>query len=181
MTTYISILRGINVSGNRIIKMEALRQVYNELGFEQVQSYIQSGNVVFKQKNIDSKKLETIITKAIKDNFLFDVPVLVIPIHEFKTIIENNPYISDPAKNSSFLHITFLDKCPDPKAFDLIKDMNYYPDEYFIKEKAIYLYCPNGYSNSKLTNSFIEKKLNVSATTRNWKTTNELYKIASSI
>jgi uncharacterized protein (DUF1697 family) len=181
MTTYISILRGINVSGHRMIKMDALRQLFADLGFQNIQTYIQSGNIVFQDKKTDQRKLEKKIAKAITDKFSFDVPVIVKEFDELKQILSDNPFLTDNTKDTAHLHITFLADKPDQVNFDKIKDRQYQADEFHLVDKAIYLYCPNSYSNSKLTNSFFETKLKVTTTTRNWKTTNELLTIANKI
>lgn len=181
MTTYISILRGINVSGHRLIKMDVLRHLYADLGFTNVQTYIQSGNVVFQNKETRLQDLEKKIAKKIFEQFGFEVPVLVKEIDELKKIIKNNPFIGDKTKDTSYLHLTFISAQPEKTNFDKIKEVQYQPEEFELLDKTIYLYCPNGYGNSKLTNSFFESKLKVVATTRNWKTTNELLNIAKKL
>jgi uncharacterized protein (DUF1697 family) len=180
METYISILRGINVSGHRIIKMEKLRQLYLDLGFENVKSYIQSGNVVFQTKEESNEELGLNIEKCIKDNFGFEVPVIVNKLQEFKQILNSNPFLKDKTKNISFLHITFLSEKPKKVDLENILNDKFEQDEFNLLNKAVYLYCPNSYSNSKLTNKFFEKKLKVMATTRNWKTALELLNLAQS-
>jgi uncharacterized protein (DUF1697 family) len=181
MVTYICILRGINVSGHRMIKMDALRQLFAGLGFINIQTYIQSGNVIFQSKNANLQKLETIIAEAILKKYNFDVPVLLKEAGELRQIIKSNPFIKDKQKDSAYLHVTFLSDNPDRDKFHNIKKEQYKPDEFQLIENNIYLYCPNGYGKSKLTNSFWETKLKVTATTRNWKTTNELLFIAEKI
>ena len=181
MTTYISILRGINVSGHRMIKMEALRQLFTDLGFQNIQTYIQSGNIVFQDKKADQQKLEKKIAKAITEKFTFDVPVIVKEVDELKQIIADNPFLTDKTKDIAHLHVTFLADNPNQENFNKIKDGQYQADEFYLIDKVIYLYCPNSYSNSKLTNGFLESKLKITATTRNWKTTNELINIAEKI
>ena len=181
MTTYISILRGINVSGQRMIKMDALRKLYMDLKFENVQTYIQSGNVIFQSKETDSKNLEKKIAQEIFKTFSFEVPVIVMDIRELKSVVKNNPFLDDKAKDHAFLHVTFLSAEPEKEKFDKLPKEQYLPDEFELVGKAIYLYCPNGYGNTKLTNSFFESKLKVVSTTRNWKTTNELLNIAEKI
>jgi len=181
MTTFISILRGINVSGHRMIKMDALRQLYTEMGFSNVQTYIQSGNVVFQYKKVKLLELEKNIAKKISEKSGFDVPVIVKEYEELKLIIKNNPFLKDKTKDTSHLHVTFLSAKPDKANFEKIKEGQYQADEFHLVDKSIYLYCPNGYGNSKLTNSFFESKLKVTATTRNWRTTNELIKIAEKL
>ena len=178
MKTYISILRGINVSGRRMIKMDALRQLYADMNCRQVQSYIQSGNIVFKHQKGKPQDLEKEITKNISEVFKLDVPVLVIEYETLEQIIESNPFLKDNAKNTAYLHVTFLSSKPGKEHIENLKEINCPPDDFHVSDKAVYLYCPNGYSNCKLTNNFIENKLKVTATTRNWKTTLELCSMA---
>ena len=180
METYISILRGINVSGHRIIKMEKLRELYADLGFKNVKTYIQSGNVVFQAKGKSNDELSLKIEKSIKENLGFEVPVIVIELKELKQILKSNPFLKDKTKDISFLHITFLSGNPNQEDLDKIINVKYEQDEFSLIKKAVYLYCPNGSGNSKLTNTFFENKLKVNATTRNWKTALELLNIAQS-
>ena len=181
MTTYIAILRGINVSGHRVIKMEALKQLMDELNFQNIQTYIQSGNVIFQYKNTGFEKLEKKISDAIASKFDFEVPVVVLEFEELKNILEKNPFVIDPTKDIKYLHVTFLATEPEKKNLADINFNQYLPDELNIVGKTIYLYCPNGYGTTKLHNGFFESKLKVSATTRNWKTTNELVAIAGKL
>jgi uncharacterized protein (DUF1697 family) len=177
MRTYISILRGINVGGHRSVKMDALRQLCCDMGFAQVQTYIQSGNVLFQAESMDPSALE----RRIAAKFGFEVPVIVMELEELSEIVRSNPFLKDPSKDPSFMHVTFLSGRPDKAALDKIKGGKYEEDELASFDKAIYLYCPNKYSNSRLTNGFFESKLKVTATTRNWKTTTELLAMAQKI
>ena len=181
MTTYISILRGINVGGFRMIKMEALRQIFADLGFLNCQTYIQSGNVIFQSNKIDLKTLEKKITAAIIEKFSFEVPVIILELDELMQIIANNTFLNDITKDIAHLHVTFLSEKPEGVNVSKIITVDYQPDEFQLINKAIYLYCPASYSKSKLTNGFFENKLKVKATTRNWRTTNELVSIADKI
>lgn len=180
MTTYISILRGINVSGHRIIKMDDLKKMCaDDLHFSNIKTYIQSGNIVFQSPLNKTDTISEKIKTEIQKKFGFDVPVLTLTSDELEKIIDRNPFLKDKSKDPSFFHITFLSEKPTAENVELIGQTEFQPDEYNIIDKAVYLYCPNGYSNSKLTNSFLESKLKVTATTRNWKTTNELLKITT--
>ena len=178
MTIYISILRGINVSGQKLIKMDALRKMYESLGFHNVTTYLQSGNVIFTSNDIELCQLEQRISLQIEKDFGFDVPVIVFTFDKLKYIIENNPFTKEPDKDPASLHVTFLSSKPDnfdPKAIENKKQDG---EEISFSDNAVYLYCPNGYGRTKLTNNFLEAKLKVVATTRNLKTTNELLKIS---
>jgi len=179
MHTYISILRGINVSGQKLIKMDALKSMYTNLHFENVKTYVQSGNVIFRAKNNDPKILERSISSQIKADWGFEVPVIVLDAVSLKTIIEDNPLAKDSLKDASFLHITFLSDPPAKFDKESILAKRQPNEEIVFTSKAIYLYCPNGYGKTKLNNNFLESKLKVTATTRNWKTTNELLKLAA--
>jgi uncharacterized protein (DUF1697 family) len=178
MTTYISILRGINVSGKNLIKMDALQKMYKELCFDSITTYIQSGNIVFRSVEAKLEKLEKEISSQIKNNFGFDVPVIVLTIDNLQQIIDDNPFSKDQSKDQNFLHITFLSSSPAKYDIKAIEEKRLSGEEIVIIENAVYLYCPNGYGNTKLNNTFLETKLKVRATTRNWKTANKLLQIA---
>jgi uncharacterized protein (DUF1697 family) len=176
---YISILRGINVSAKNIIKMDALRKAYENAGFSNVQSYIQSGNIIFKNNSGQTKELAQKINQLIQENFELDIPVLVLSVRELKHIIENNPFAQQEEKDPTFFHVTFLSEKSKLHTYSEIEAKKSEDEEISFSDDAIYLYCPNGYGKTKLTNNFIESKLKVTATTRNWKTVNELMRISN--
>lgn len=181
MTTYISILRGINVSGHKLIKMDALRKSYEKLGFRNVTTYVQSGNVIFTERKTEPDKLEQKISRQIKKDFGFEVPVIVLTVDKLNQIIDNNPFLKAADTDPIFLHVTFLSSKPNHYDRKTIEDRKQNGEEIHFSDSAVYLYCPHGYGRSKLSNNFLETKLKVRATTRNWKTTNELLKLAASI
>lgn len=166
METYVALLRGINVGGNRRIKMEALKEMFYELDAKDVRTYIQSGNVVFLHSEIDSDQLADKISKRIKKYFGLEVPILIKTQRQWKQIVLNNPY----PKQTIHLHVTFLSELVN-HTFD---EELFLPDEFSLQGDIVYLVCPKGYSNTKLNNTFFEKKLKVVATTRNWKSINEI-------
>ncbi len=175
MTTYISMLRGINVSGQKKIKMEVLKKLYESLGFQNVRTYIQSGNIIFECSDTDISELIHQIEQKIKNSFGFDVLVLIRTRNEIQKLIKNTPFAKkDPSK----LHITFLSDMPAKSPVDEINEAKDKTEEFFISGKEIYLLCSNGYGRSKLSNNFFERKLKLSATTRNWKTVNKLLELA---
>ncbi len=174
---YISMLRGINVGGRKKIKMAELREMYVALGFEDVNSYIQSGNVVFDYKKTKPAELEAQIKQAIQDTFGFDVPVRIRTADDFKHIINSHPFF-DAEQELKLFHVTFLAEAPNTEALQSIADFQYKEDLFQIDGDKIHLYCPGGYGETKLSNNFFERKLKVSATTRNWKTVLKLYEMA---
>lgn len=183
MATYISILRGINVGGQKIIRMNDLRKLYENLGFYNIVTYVQSGNIVFTEdeKISETGKLEQKISHQIEKEFGFEVPVIILSTDQLKQIINENPFTKDPDKNQAFLHVTFLSSQPADYDFKAIEAKKQNGEETAFSGNAVYLYCPNGYGKTKLTNNFIEAKLKVGATTRNWKTVNEILKIANGL
>lgn len=178
MPTYITILRGINVSGHNIIPMKELKALMERLGFENIATYIQSGNIVFNSPEKNEDKLITKIHNAIKTKFGFDVPVIARTAKEFKAALNNNPFFKEKDIDTEKLHITFLASEPTKENTDKANTYNYEPDRFIISGREVYVYCPNGYGNTKINNTFFENKLKVTATTRNLKTVKELVKMA---
>lgn len=181
MQTYISILRGINVSGHRVIKMDVLKKLYLNLGISNIQTYIQSGNVVFRTV----KSLRGLLEQKIKNIILkecgFDVPVIVKDSKELDAVLTNNPFLNKKNVDVTKLHVTFLSQIPEQLYINNLKEVSFAADQFIISKDVVYLFCPMGYGDTKLNNNFFESKLKVKATTRNWKTVKELYKIAESI
>lgn len=169
MNTYVAVLRGINVSGQRIIAMKDLKSLFQKAGYENVMTYIQSGNIVFGSAEKNTKKIEKNIGDMIRDFYNFEVPVLVLSEEEMTKIYTNNPYV-EKKKDIMKLHVTLLEKIPESKLIASVRDEKYQSDEFIIDDSTIYLYCPDGYGMTKFSTTFFEKKLGVPATTRNWKT-----------
>ncbi len=179
-TTYIAVLRGINIGGHLVIKMEQLRVIFTALHCTHIQTYIQSGNVVFKHETTDVKHLENSVSNAILTAIGFEVPVLILSLCEWKNAVKNNPYLSNVAIDPIHLHFTFLAQEPDASLLELLSSKTKTgADKFTLIDKTIYLHCPNGYGNTKLNNTFFEKKLNVSATTRNLKTVLKLQELGN--
>ena len=176
MLTFISLLRGINVSGHNMIKMPALKELYEQLGFSNIKTYLQSGNVVFNAKAKNNKQLEEQISSAIKDSFNLNVSVIVLTSKELETIIEQNPFTED----KSNLYLTYLASTPAPFDPKIISEKTLPGEQFVYTPKVIYTYFAQGYGKTKIHTNFLESKLKVIATTRNWKTTNELLKMANS-
>ena len=179
MSAAISILRGINVGGNRKIPMAELRQLYSELRLKNVTTYIQSGNVIFSADKINDEKLAKAIEQRILEKYNFEVPVIIRSMDEMKAVVKNNPFLNYNKIDTGKLHVTFMNKFPAKENSEKLRTYNYEPDRFTLSGKEVYIYCPDGYGNTKLNNTFFESKLKVTATTRNWRTVNELLRIAS--
>jgi len=175
MNKYIVLLRGINVGGKNKLPMAELRTLLSENGYENVTTYIQSGNIFLNSTKI-AEEINEHIKHLLKQQFGYDIPVVTFTAEEIKKCFTKNPFlkIEDNIKN---LHVTFLNTAPekDSTANIFIKTSN--NDAYKIEGKIIYLHTPDGYRNTKFTNEQFEKKLKVQATTRNWRTTTKLFEM----
>jgi uncharacterized protein (DUF1697 family) len=167
-------LRGINVSGKNIIKMEQLRASLAALGFGNIKTYVQSGNIIFQSSKASADSLSKKIAGRILRDFECSVPVFLRTPTEMEEIINTNPLLKVPSVDHSKLHITFLAEAPPKTASEQLQPLVVKPEQFRIIGREIYLYCPNGYGNTKLSNTAIERKLSVGATTRNWNTANML-------
>ena len=171
MKKYIVLLRGINVSGKNKIPMVTLRELLNDLEFQNVQTYIQSGNIILTS---EQSKLEVSkrIKKGILKKFDLDIHVIVKTALELNEIVKNYPF---SLENEKIVAFTFLDKISDKETIEV---KNIGEDLYKIVKDVVYLNCKSGFGKTKFTNNVLEKKLNVNATTRNLKTTLKLAELA---
>jgi uncharacterized protein (DUF1697 family) len=179
MRTFISMLRGINVSGQKNIRMAELKSLYQSLGLLNVETYVQSGNVIFESAERNVSKLAALIEAQIAQSFGYAVSVFIRDTKDFQRIVTGNPFLTERDEDPTKLHVTFLYGLPSKsqlRNLDVPKDTT---DEFVVKGKEIFLYCPNGYGRTKLSNNFFEKKLGMPATTRNWKTVNALHQMAN--
>ncbi len=174
MNTYIALLRGINVSGHKMIKMDDLKQVLGELNFTGLRTYIQSGNILFESKNKGPADLAADIAEKILQRYGFEVPVVIRTLEELESIRKSNPFLNQGNEDTDKMHVTFLSEKPDSTGENQIREQRFLPDEFVLMGKEVYLYCPDGYGRTKLTNQFFESRLKVVATTRNWKTVEKL-------
>ena len=176
---YISILRGINVSGQKKIKMADLKSLYELLGFQNVVTYIQSGNVIFDAAVKNKTDLKARIEETIEEKYKFHVSVEIRTNREIEDIIKNNPFGSiNLVEDGTKILVTFLSTKPAEVKVSDIQKCVVAPEKLLVRGKEVYLYCPNGYGKSKLSNTFFEHKLGVEATTRNWKSVHKLYELS---
>jgi uncharacterized protein (DUF1697 family) len=180
MTSYVLLLRGINVGGHRKILMADLKTKLSKLGLRDTVSYIQSGNLVFNHCAIEHiAKMEHKIANCIEDAFGFDVPVMLIEGETYKTIISENPFSN--SNNIKNLHCTFFKSKPEKEDLEQLKSFDFEPDEIAIGSHAVYLNCHGNYRQTKFTNTVVEKKLKTPCTTRNWKTVLKLEELLTQV
>jgi uncharacterized protein (DUF1697 family) len=174
MLIYISMLRGINVGGHKRIKMDQLRESFEALDFEQVKTYIQSGNVVFKAGKLSPAALSRRIEERILSDFGFSASVISRTAEEMAGTIENNPFLNQSGIDPEKLHVAFLSEAPAPSALHKLAKLTLKPDQSRCLGREVYLYFPNGVSGSSLWKHPLDGVLSVVTTTRNWKTVNSL-------
>ncbi|HTC56864.1 MAG TPA: DUF1697 domain-containing protein [Candidatus Sulfotelmatobacter sp.] len=177
MPIYISMLRGINVGGHKRVKMDDLRKSCEGLGFEQVKTYIQSGNIVFKAGKASPLALAKKIEARIVSDFGFSASVIVRTGAELGETIAANPFLKQHGIDQEKLHVTFLSGTPATPALKKLAEFTVAPDRSQCVGKDIFLYLPNGFSASSLWKVPWEKALGVVTTTRNWKTVNALHQM----
>jgi uncharacterized protein (DUF1697 family) len=172
MTIYVALLRGINVGGNKLIKMAELRELFELIGLHNVKTYIQSGNVLFKTDKESPKQLRQRIEQEIHFRFGFPVTVVLRTANKFEQIIKECPYSVDTLLDGESLHVALLSEKPSQEKLDLLLSLKSDKDECHIEDKEIYLYLRQSIRHSKLAIQL--QKLGVPATVRNWKTMNKL-------
>ena len=176
MAKYVALLRGVNVSGHKRVPMAELRELLVKSGLKDVQTYIQSGNVIFESSIADKEKLVSIIHNAIKSHFGFEVPILVLRPKELQQIFDDCPFDQEKKENSYFM---LLYSKADYDLVERISQLSYPNEAFKITDNAIYFYCSVGYGKAKLGNNFFERKLKVIATARNFKTMVKLLSLSS--
>jgi uncharacterized protein (DUF1697 family) len=170
MTTYVALLRGINVSGQKAIRMQQLQESLAQLGLKRIQTYLQSGNIVFQTRQSDAAALARKIQSTILQDFGHDVAVLVLSAQQIDNVASSNPLWPRSGGDGRFFHGTFLFDSIPPNNFAKLTLPAAGDERAVLVGNVVLLHCPNGYGKSKLNNSFFERKLGVSATTRNWST-----------
>lgn len=177
MATYVSLLRGVNVGGRCRLTMAELRRTLVEIGFSEVRTYVQSGNVVL-AADAGPEEVRSAIEGALRGVLgLAGASALVRTGEEMAEVAASNPFIAgrrDPAA----LHVTFLDGSWTVEELDEIAARWAGNDLVAPGRGAVYLWCPNGYGRTKLGNSLFERELNVVATTRNWRTVSKLVEMS---
>jgi uncharacterized protein (DUF1697 family) len=167
MKTYFAFLKGINVGGHKKVPMAELRELLSKSGFENVQTYIQSGNVILQSNNCDLSKIESDIEKSIKEYFKFEVSALVKTKQDLQQIFDDSPFADEKKKASYFM---MLHDCPND---DLVKEASekvYEGEEYNIINDCIYYYHDKGLGKAKFNVNFFETKFKTFATARNYNT-----------
>jgi len=171
MTSYVALLRGINVGGKNKVAMADLRGLLGGLGHENVGTHLNSGNALFTSKRADDDKLAREIEAAIEAQLGLKISTLVRNKAELQSLVEHNPMAEQAAAEPAKFTAVFLSGKPDPSLLEAVDPTVYAPDKCVLVGREVYAFCPEGIQNSKLTRQFFEKTLKQeTATARNWNT-----------
>jgi len=170
LTACVSLFRGINVGGNRIVPMNELKSLHETLGFRNVVTYIQSGNVVFTSDETDPAQIANQIEESFAQKFGFRSQVIVRTAAELEEAIANNPFRNSLEKEAKAVLVVFLATRLESSTLEDLKKSYNGPEEMYLIGQELFVYYPDGMGRSKLTLPLIEKKLKTAATGRNWNT-----------
>ena len=173
----ISLLRGVNLGPSKRLRMDELREVYAAAGMQCVQTYVQSGNVVFKTASRDLGKLASRLEDAVEARFGFRAAVVLRSLAEIQDVIARNPFAGRPGIEGSKLLVVFLQAGATPAA---VSRMNDGPEEVHVSGREIYIYFPEGQGRSRLFGT-VDKVLRGQTTARNWNTVTKLAEIGSAL
>jgi len=180
MTSYVALLRGINVGGNKSIPMARLKSLFESLGFAPARTHLNSGNVIFAAEG-KAGTLARLIGDAIKAEFGFRPAVVLRSAAELKRVVAKNPFGDTAARDRSHLLVMALDGKPMAGAKAALAEAYSGPEQIEIVGADVYITYPNGIGRSKLTNALLEKHLGVAGTARNWNTVVKVLELAEAI
>jgi uncharacterized protein (DUF1697 family) len=176
MFRYVALLRGINVGGHKKLPMAELRSLMELLGFTEVSTYIQSGNVTFRSSSeASAEELQDTIQKAILKKYDWEVPVLLKTSSEIQQILDACPFPKETKEKSYFM---LLFKPPSAEDIETTRTYQFPGEEYIITPQCVYFYCAAGYGRAKMNGNFFEQKLGVGVTARNYRTIMKLLEMA---
>jgi uncharacterized protein (DUF1697 family) len=168
-STYVALLRGINVGGKNTLPMKELNAIFERAGCARVRSYIQSGNVVLDAEPKLAEGLPAQVSAEIERRFRLRVPVVLRTAREMRAVATKNPLLAATASLDS-LHVVFLAEDPGKSRAATLDPNRSPPDRFVVRGREVYLSCPNGVGKTKLTNAWLDAKLGTISTARNWKT-----------
>jgi uncharacterized protein (DUF1697 family) len=177
----IALLRAVNVAGHNMVKMDALRELCESLGLREVQTYLQSGNVVFRTEVKDLVRLQKRIEDAIEKSFGFRTGVMLRSSAELKDVVRKNPFAKRSGIEPNKLLVSFLTSEPGPESKERIAQIKVGPEELHLDGRELYIYYGGGIGTSKLTPAVLESALKVPGTGRNWNTVTKLLEIAEKL
>ncbi|MCU0443863.1 MAG: DUF1697 domain-containing protein [Microscillaceae bacterium] len=174
MEKYVAFLRAINVSGHNLIKMSDLKTSFEALGLKKVHTYIQSGNVAFERKSIASEQLRSQIEQQLKQDYGNEIITIIRTLAEMQSVVANHPFSAQVLVGDKKIYVAFLAEAPLPDLAVAVEKMSNEDENFVIQDKHLYYWGSKGLKKELFSNNFIERKLKVAATTRNWNTVNKM-------
>jgi uncharacterized protein (DUF1697 family) len=168
MARHVALLRAINVGGRNKVPMKDLRALFEAAGCADVQTYIQSGNVVYSADTALAGAVPERLSAAIERAFGLQVPITTRTAAELRTVAEGNPFL--PGVDPKWLHVVFLADRPAPERVAALDPNRSPPDEWLVRGREIYLHLPHGMGKSKITSAWLDSRLATMSTARNWRT-----------
>lgn len=181
MPVFIAMLRGVNVGGHNMIRMEALRTLCGSLELREAQTYVQSGNIIFKTSRRDAGSVAKLLEDGIEKTFGFRPVVVIRTPAEMRDVLTRNPFAARPEVEPGKLIVTFLARDPGAAGRQKVLGIKTDPEELRIEGRELYVYFPNGMGKSKLSPSVIEKALGTPGTGRNWNSVTKLLELAEKL
>jgi uncharacterized protein (DUF1697 family) len=178
-STYVALLRGVNVGGKNKLPMKELVAIFSAAGCSEVRNYIQSGNVIFKSTAGLAKRLPSIVEAQIQRQFGFQTRLVVRTVEELKQVAASNPFLAQGA-DEGLLSVMFLGNSPEAASIAKLDPDRSPPDTYVVQRDAIFLCTPNGLAKTKLSNAYFDSKLQTVSTGRNWRTVLKLIELMES-
>lgn len=178
---YLSFLRGVNVGGHKKINMKDLRSAYQAAGFENVMTYIQSGNVVFTYNEVEEKCLQETIEQTILNKFNFEVEVIVRKFGDMENILARHAFYETENFDPKKLYVALLQGEPERSIVDSLTTSSSSKDKFLVFNKEVYIYCEGGFGKTQYNNQYFEKKLGIVSTIRNWNTMEAMLQMGTEV
>lgn len=175
-TTYVALLRGVNVGGKNALPMAGLKELFLQAGAADVRTYIQSGNVVFEADPAAAAWHAELIAGQIRERFGIRTTLVLRTVAQIKDVLAANPFLAKGVAVDE-LHVAFLADWPTKERVEALDPDRSLPDAFVVRGQEIYLWLPNGVGRSKLTADYFDAKLKTTSTVRNWRTVTKLLEL----
>ncbi len=176
---HLALLRGVNVGGRNRLPMKDLAAIFEKAGCKGVRTYIQSGNVVFEAPAAVARRCSTLVPEQIRECFGFESPVIVRSKEDLRSVWTGNPFLLQGSPEET-LHVYFLDALPEHQRVADLDPKRSSVDSFLVRGREVYVQCPNGLGNTKLSNAWFDSKLKTVSTCRNWRTVRTLLEMMES-
>ncbi len=181
MPAFVALFRAINLGSHNKVKMDALKALHEAISLRKVAAYLQTGNIVFESDASDPSQLAGQIAKEFEAKLGFKTEVIVRSLADLKEIVRQNPFLNQPERETKWIVVMFLAGRPESQAKQALFEAYSGPEELFITDQDLFIYYHEGIGRSKLSNVFIERKLKVQGTGRNWNTVAKLLEMTESL